>query len=66
MERYVSVRCFSYQVQNNIPSWRVVSRVSAHRDSIENIDKAMILSKLPTVLELEDSILLQEVAMRRR
>jgi pilus assembly protein CpaF len=57
---------FRYQVLNGVPSWRVVGRVSAYRDQIEDLDKKkVVISRFPTTLELEDSVLLKEVAMRR-
>ena len=57
---------FRYQVNNSIPSWRVVGRVSAHREQIEDISEPVIISEFPAVLELADTILLKEVASRKR
>ncbi|MCB0310337.1 MAG: CpaF family protein [Bdellovibrionales bacterium] len=44
---------FRYQYEKGIPGWRVVNRVSAHREELENLSEAVHLSRLPARLELE-------------
>lgn len=43
---------FSYQVQNMLPTWKVVNRVSAHREMLEGLQTPFHLSSLPHTLEL--------------
>ncbi len=55
---------FRYQLQKGMPSWKVVTRVSAHRDQIEAITDPVILSKYAATLELELDLLYKEAAYR--
>jgi len=43
---------FQYQVLNGLPAWKVLNRVSAHREELESLAKPVCLSSLPPVLEL--------------
>lgn len=44
---------FKYQPQNGVPQWRVLNRVSAHREELESLADAVRLSAFPAVLEEE-------------
>lgn len=55
---------FKYQVQRGVPSWRVINRVSAHRELIEKGADPVILSQLPAAVELEQNVLYREAAKR--
>ena len=43
---------FKYQTVSGMPSWKVVNRVSAHRDVLEQRENGVVLSGLPATLEL--------------
>lgn len=43
---------FQYQVSNGVPQWRVLTRVSAHRDLIEAEPNSIMLGSYPAVLNL--------------
>lgn len=44
---------FTYQVQDGEPTWRLLTKVSAHRQEIEALSDPMRLSDLPNILELK-------------
>jgi len=56
---------FKYQVRRGLPEWRVLNKVSAHREAIERNSKGVNLSSYPAVLDLEMDQLYQEAAYRR-
>lgn len=56
---------FRYKATNKIPNWTVACRVSAHREEIEDLSDPVYLADYPAVLELEDQILIKEVASMR-
>lgn len=56
---------FKYQVQRGVPSWRVINKVSAHRDMLERGEDPVILSQLPSAVELGQDVLYREAAQRR-
>ena len=56
---------FRYQVTDGIPMWKVVTRVSGHRSSLEQGAEAMVLSQLPAMLEQEATAMYHEAAFRR-
>jgi len=56
---------FKYQVRRGLPEWRVLNKVSAHREAIERNNKGVNLSSYPAVLDLEMDQLYQEAAFRR-
>jgi hypothetical protein len=56
---------FRYQVQRGVPSWRVINKVSAHRDMLERGEDPVILSQLPSAVELGQEVLYREASQRR-
>ncbi|MBX7144288.1 MAG: Flp pilus assembly complex ATPase component TadA [Oligoflexia bacterium] len=56
---------FEYQVREGMPTWKVLSKVSAFRDDIESIDDACTLSGYPSLLELTPELLMRELGKRR-
>jgi len=55
---------FKYQVRRGLPEWRVLNKVSAHREAIERTGQGVNLSSYPAVLDLEMNQLYQEAAYR--
>lgn len=56
---------FRYQVNESQPGWKVVGRVSAHRDELESLLKPVCLSSFSSNLELSESVLIAEAASRK-
>jgi pilus assembly protein CpaF len=56
---------FRYQVQRGVPSWRVINRVSAHRELLEEGEDPVILSQLQSAVELGQDVLYREASQRR-
>jgi len=56
---------FSYQVVKGEAGWRVVNRVSSHRDQIEELSDPVVLSQYPNVLELSLDLVYKEAAFRK-
>jgi pilus assembly protein CpaF len=57
---------FQYHVHHGIPSWRVVNRVSAHREMLEQDEPGLALAQLPANLELAGSLQYREAARTSR
>lgn len=53
---------FKYQLQKNVPAWRVVNKVSGYRERIEEAPEPIILSNLPSVIELSLDVLYKEAS----
>lgn len=43
---------FVYQAKHDVPTWKVVNKVSAYRDQIEAINDSVCLSKYPASIEI--------------
>ena len=56
---------FKYQVQKGLPGWKVVNRVSAHRELLEQGEEPVVLSQMPSIIELGQDVLYREAAQRR-
>jgi hypothetical protein len=56
---------FRYALHDGLPSWKVSSKVSAHRDVLESGDSGVFLAQFPQVLELNPEHMLRELARRR-
>ncbi len=56
---------FRYAPNDSVPSWRVVTKSSAHSEALEILDQPVILSSLPSSLELPDQVVLAE-SLRQR
>jgi len=56
---------FRYQVVDGAPTWRVLNKVSAHRDLIEGLSVPVSLSALPGTLELSEEVGFREAAQSR-
>ncbi len=56
---------FRYSPQGGIPSWKVVTKVSAHKEKLEDADVPVVLSSLPQTLDLSLDVLYRETAQRK-
>lgn len=56
---------FKYAPQNEIPAWKVGTKVSAYRDKLEEAHTPFVLSSLPNTLELSLDIMYRETAQRK-
>lgn len=56
---------FRYQPTRGLPTWRVVSKVSAYRDELEQLDGGVVLSEYPNQIELDQSVLYREAVVSR-
>lgn len=52
---------FRYQLSGEKAQWRLLNRVSAHRDQIEALPEPVVLSEMPGVLEIGESRVLYAV-----
>lgn len=55
---------FRYAVTQGLPTWKVLTRVSAHRDVLENGDPAVVLSTFPGQLDLPVEVMYREAGER--
>lgn len=55
---------FRYQDSKGIPAWRVLNKVSAHREDLERGESGVYLNSLPALLELNFEVLYKETALR--
>jgi pilus assembly protein CpaF len=53
---------FRYELQDSLPAWRAMSKVSAHRSAIERGPDGVVLSAYPALLELQSAQLMKEAA----
>ena len=53
---------FKYSALDGVPTWRVLNKVSAHRELLERGEDAVILSQFPAVLELGMNVSYREAA----
>jgi len=53
---------FRYQFQSDNPAWKLLNRVSAHREALETGTTKVVLSSLPSILELGLDVAYREVA----
>lgn len=56
---------FRYQTHNDIPSWKVIQKVSAYKEKLEQAPGAFFFSEIPSILDLDDSILYRESVLRK-
>jgi pilus assembly protein CpaF len=56
---------FKYQVVGNLPQWRVLNKISAHREDLESEEHQVFLSRLGNTLELDPSVALREASRRK-
>lgn len=56
---------FQYHVRAGQPTWTVVSRVSAHRETLESDVEPVVLSGVDGTLHLPDAVALGEAAQRK-
>lgn len=58
---------FQYQLFEGLPGWRVLNRISAHRDELESLsgEQGVRLSSLPSVLELSPEVSFKEATSQR-
>lgn len=56
---------FAYQLSNGLPGWKVLNKVSAHREQIESAGNGVFLSRMPGVLELSIESQYREAAFLR-
>ncbi len=57
---------FRYQIQHGTPQWKVVSKVSAHREALESLASPVQLSSLSAVIELGAEEALRESSESHR
>ena len=55
---------FSYQLKDDLPTWRCVTRISAQREELESSTPPIVLGNYPAQIELEMSALYREAATR--
>ncbi|MBN8549315.1 MAG: CpaF family protein [Deltaproteobacteria bacterium] len=56
---------FQYQVQQGLATWKVVNKISAHRELLESDVRKVVLAMFPSLLELNPAQQLEE-SMRGR
>lgn len=53
---------FKYNQQLSVPSWQVVTKVSAFRDDLEQSEDRVVLSHYPNQIDLDEAVLYREAA----
>lgn len=53
---------FRYHVENGFPKWKIGTRVSVHRDCLENGPHTISLSTFPADIELDAALLYKELS----
>lgn len=56
---------FRYQFTKGVPVWRVVTKVSTHRDELEQIEGGVFLNAYPGHIELDQDVQYREAALSR-